>query len=211
MNRTQNSPKRRDKKNSFLLVVTLKSYAGDWPTVTGCPVSNPGNNCANGLFWLSGAYQRALLAYWAVNRDDCKLFFEFFFKRTKVLKLHSQKAKKDYPFAESLNEKADSTTLRKSDDCKPMKNQARSYQLFFIFAKKKTAFFDSRLLQNANLPSNRYENAAFRVSTHAVRVCCSALFPNKKNPFLRVFLKEISLGIVAPTVDGRLNFLFNLV
>ena len=26
------------------------SCAGDWPTVTGCPVSNPGNNCANGLF-----------------------------------------------------------------------------------------------------------------------------------------------------------------
>ena len=26
------------------------SYAGDWPTVTGCPVSNSGNNCANGLF-----------------------------------------------------------------------------------------------------------------------------------------------------------------
>ena len=25
------------------------SCAGDWPTVTGCPVSNPGNNCANGL------------------------------------------------------------------------------------------------------------------------------------------------------------------
>ena len=28
------------------------SYAGDWPTVTGCPVSNPGNNCANSLFAL---------------------------------------------------------------------------------------------------------------------------------------------------------------
>ena len=40
----------RDKKNSFLLSETLKSYAGDWPTVTGCPVSNPGYNCANGLF-----------------------------------------------------------------------------------------------------------------------------------------------------------------
>ena len=38
-----------DEKNSFLLAVTLKSYAGDWPTVSGCPVSNPGYNCANGL------------------------------------------------------------------------------------------------------------------------------------------------------------------
>ena len=27
--------------------------AGDWPTVTGCPVSNPGNNCANGLLYAS--------------------------------------------------------------------------------------------------------------------------------------------------------------
>ena len=26
------------------------SCGGDSPTVTGCPVSNPGNNCANGLY-----------------------------------------------------------------------------------------------------------------------------------------------------------------
>ena len=51
MNRTQNSPKRRQlRKTAFCSSETLKSYAGDWPTVTGCPVSNPGNNCANGLF-----------------------------------------------------------------------------------------------------------------------------------------------------------------
>ena len=31
------------------------SYAGDWSTVTGCPVSNPGNNCTNGLFQVEGA------------------------------------------------------------------------------------------------------------------------------------------------------------
>ena len=48
MNRTQNSPKRRH-KTAFCSSETLKSYAGDWPTVTGCPISNPDNNCANGL------------------------------------------------------------------------------------------------------------------------------------------------------------------
>ena len=37
------------RKTAFCSSETLKSYAGDWPTVTGCPVSNPGNNCANGL------------------------------------------------------------------------------------------------------------------------------------------------------------------
>ena len=51
MNCTQNSPKWRQ-ENSFLLVLALKSYASDWPTVTGCPASNPGNNCANGLLLL---------------------------------------------------------------------------------------------------------------------------------------------------------------
>ena len=37
------------RKTAFCSSETLKSYAGDWLTVTGCPVSNPGNNCANGL------------------------------------------------------------------------------------------------------------------------------------------------------------------
>ena len=43
-----------EQKAVFLVSVSdcseCDSYAGDWPTVTGCPVSNPGNNCANGLF-----------------------------------------------------------------------------------------------------------------------------------------------------------------
>ena len=39
-----------DKKNSFLLVGKTQSYAGDWPTAAGCPVSNPGKKCANGIF-----------------------------------------------------------------------------------------------------------------------------------------------------------------
>ena len=36
------------RKTAFCSSETLISYAGDWPTVTGCPVSNPGYNCANG-------------------------------------------------------------------------------------------------------------------------------------------------------------------
>ena len=39
-----------DKKSTSRPSETLKLHVGDWPTVTGCPVSNPGNNCANGLF-----------------------------------------------------------------------------------------------------------------------------------------------------------------
>ena len=42
--------KTETRKTVFCSSETLKSYAGDWPTVTGCPVSNPGNNCANDLF-----------------------------------------------------------------------------------------------------------------------------------------------------------------
>ena len=42
-----------EQKAVFLVSVSdcseCDSYAGDWPTVTGCPVSKPGNNCANGL------------------------------------------------------------------------------------------------------------------------------------------------------------------
>ena len=37
------------RKTAFCLSETLKSYARDWPTITGCPIYNPGNNCANGL------------------------------------------------------------------------------------------------------------------------------------------------------------------
>ena len=37
------------RKTAFGSSETLKSYAGDGPTVTGCPVSIPGNNCGNGL------------------------------------------------------------------------------------------------------------------------------------------------------------------
>ena len=43
-----------DKKSTSRPSETLKLHVGDWPTNTGCPVSNPGNNCANGLLhvWL---------------------------------------------------------------------------------------------------------------------------------------------------------------
>ena len=42
------------RKTAFCSSETLKSYAGDWPTVTGCPVSNPGYNCANGQIFVDG-------------------------------------------------------------------------------------------------------------------------------------------------------------
>ena len=37
-------------KTAFRSSKTLKSYAGDGPATAGCLVSNPDNNCANGLF-----------------------------------------------------------------------------------------------------------------------------------------------------------------
>ena len=37
------------RKTAFRSSKTLKSYAGDGPAAAGCPVSNPDNNCANGL------------------------------------------------------------------------------------------------------------------------------------------------------------------
>ena len=43
------------------------SCAGDWPTVTGCPVSNPGNNCANGLCW-----KRFLTKVQIFGKEKCK-------------------------------------------------------------------------------------------------------------------------------------------
>ena len=50
------------------------SCAGDWPTVTGCPVSNPGNmflNCANGLLGLGcvGRGQWFRLTPWIGDRQ----------------------------------------------------------------------------------------------------------------------------------------------
>ena len=41
--------KTETRKTAFRLSKTLKSYAGDGPAAAGCPVSNPDNNCANGL------------------------------------------------------------------------------------------------------------------------------------------------------------------
>ena len=55
-----------DKKSTSRPSETLKLHVGDWPTVTGCPVSNPGNNCANGLFpvTLRSAQQRKKESKW---------------------------------------------------------------------------------------------------------------------------------------------------
>ena len=59
MNHTQNScfsclrfglVQNGDKKNSFLLVENTEIIFTDRPAAAGCPVSNPDNNCANGLF-----------------------------------------------------------------------------------------------------------------------------------------------------------------
>ena len=47
-----------DKKSTSRPSETLKLHVGDWPTVTGCPVSNPGNNCANGLLTDNGGSER---------------------------------------------------------------------------------------------------------------------------------------------------------
>ena len=41
--------KTETRKTAFRSSKTLKSYAGDGPGAAGCPVSNPDNNCANGL------------------------------------------------------------------------------------------------------------------------------------------------------------------
>ena len=42
--------KTETRKTAFCSSETLKSHAGDGPAAAGCPVSNPDNNCANGLF-----------------------------------------------------------------------------------------------------------------------------------------------------------------
>ena len=41
--------KTETRKTAFRSSKTLKSYAGDGPAAAGCPVTNPDNNCANGL------------------------------------------------------------------------------------------------------------------------------------------------------------------
>ena len=41
--------KSETRKTAFRSSKTLKSYAGHGPAAAGCPVSNPDNNCANGL------------------------------------------------------------------------------------------------------------------------------------------------------------------
>ena len=48
------------RNTAFCSSETLKSYAGDWPTVTGCPVSNPDNNCANGLLTFKSVHVKEL-------------------------------------------------------------------------------------------------------------------------------------------------------
>ena len=58
-----------DKKSTSRPSETLKLHVGDWPTVTGCPVSNPGNNCANGLF------NKQYFKKFKVANDPRKRFF----------------------------------------------------------------------------------------------------------------------------------------
>ena len=42
--------KMETRKTAFCFSETPKSHADDGPAAAGCPVSNPDNNCANGLF-----------------------------------------------------------------------------------------------------------------------------------------------------------------
>ena len=58
----------RDKKNSFLFDETRKLHADDGPAAAGCPVSNPDNNCANGL--------------WTLDKTCTCIFFLSFFVDT---------------------------------------------------------------------------------------------------------------------------------
>ena len=41
--------KTETRRTAFCSSETLKSHAGDGPAAAECPVSNPDNNCANGL------------------------------------------------------------------------------------------------------------------------------------------------------------------
>ena len=62
--------KTETRKTAFCSSETLKSYAGDCSTVTGCPVSNPGYNCANGLLInIKGIQQNIILR--GAWRDHC--------------------------------------------------------------------------------------------------------------------------------------------
>ena len=56
-----------DKKSTSRPSETLKQHVGDWPTVTGCPVSNPGNNCANGVFRIMCSSELELLTIFGVG------------------------------------------------------------------------------------------------------------------------------------------------
>ena len=57
-----------DKKSTSRPSETPKLHVGDWPTVTGCPVSNPGNNCANGLL-LEGNRKPYYYTVWEIPRS----------------------------------------------------------------------------------------------------------------------------------------------
>ena len=46
------------RKTAFYSSETLKSHADDGPAAAGCPVSNPDNNCANGLLQRQSENQR---------------------------------------------------------------------------------------------------------------------------------------------------------
>ena len=56
------------RKTAFCSSETRKSYGGDWSTVIGCHVSNPGYNCANGLLW-----DNSLQRYWSATGPDWTL------------------------------------------------------------------------------------------------------------------------------------------
>ena len=59
-----------EQKAVFLVSVSdfseCDSCAGDWPTVTGCPVSNPGYNCENGLLSSKNSHSPASCCF----KDD---------------------------------------------------------------------------------------------------------------------------------------------
>ena len=70
-----------EQKAVFLVSVSVcsvcDSCAGDWLTVTGCPISNPGNNCANGLlqdwssYWNACSVNLSLCRYHRCGRRCC--------------------------------------------------------------------------------------------------------------------------------------------
>ena len=64
------------RKTPFCSSETLKSFAGDWPAVTGCPVSNPGYNCANGLFDLG-----TVGVFWQATQRD-QAYYKAYYRHT---------------------------------------------------------------------------------------------------------------------------------